>query len=83
MALYETIRADLLTGRASPEGRAALRFHGMWQGLAILLKAPAATAAPPPDPPPPVNQPLRRDSEFVRLLANLVLHTHSELTHVY
>lgn len=80
MSLYETIRTDLLAGRANPEGRAALRFHGMWQGLTILLKAPPA--AVPPSSPPPVNQSLRRDSEFVRLLANLVLHTHSELTHV-
>lgn len=79
VSLYETIRTDLLTGRANPEGRAALRFHGMLHGLAILLKAPAET---PPSPSLPVNQSLRRDSEFVRLLANLVLHTHSELTHV-
>jgi hypothetical protein len=26
--------------------------------------------------------PVQRDSALVRLLANLVLHTHSELTHV-
>lgn len=58
----------------------ALRFHGMWQGLVILLKTPPT--APPQVPPVPVHQPLRRDSELVRLLANLVLHTHSELAHV-
>jgi len=80
VSLYETIRTDLLTGRANPEGRAALRFHGMLQGLAVLLNALPAVASP--SSPPPVNQSLRRDSEFVRLLANLVLHTHSELTHV-
>jgi hypothetical protein len=77
--LYETIRADLLHGQACREGMTALRFHGMLQGLAILLKAPAE---PPQKATAPVDRSLRCDSEFVRLLANLVLHTHSELTHV-
>jgi hypothetical protein len=53
----------------------------MVQGLGLLLKnvtespalAPARKSAPP----------LQRDSEFVRVLANIVLRTHSELTHVY
>ena len=44
----------------------------------MLLNAPAA----PPNPPVPAHPVSCRDSEFVRLLANLVLHTHSELTHV-
>ena len=78
-ALYETLRPALLLGQGCREGITALRFHGMWQGLAILLKAPTV---PPQNPPVPANPVLRRDSEFVRLLANLVLHTHSELTHV-
>lgn len=51
----------------------------MLSGLAILLKAPAPPKATVPC---PVRPALQRDSEFVRLLANLVLHTHSELTHV-
>jgi hypothetical protein len=78
-ALYESLRTDLLLGRICREAITAFRFHGMWQGLAILLKAPTVS---PPSSPLPVNQSLRRDSAFVRLLANLVLHTHSELTHV-
>lgn len=44
----------------------------------MLLNTPAA---PPPNPVPAHLVP-GRDSEFVRLIANLVLHTHSELTHV-
>ena len=78
-ARYEALRSALLLGQGGREGITALRFHGMWQGLAILLKAPAV---PPQNPPVPANPVPRRDSEFVRLLANLVLHTHSELTHV-
>lgn len=79
MALYETLRADLVAGRARAEGLTALRFHGMLQGLAILLKAPAVA---PSIPSAPAFPSLRCDSAFVRLLANLVLHTHAEITHV-
>jgi len=77
--LYEQLRTDLVAGQARAEAMAALRFHGMLQGLAILLKAPTAVA-------PLVGvlgvQPLPRDSAFVRLFANLVLHTQAEVTHV-
>ncbi len=45
----------------------------------MLLNPPAA---PPHNSPVPAHPVPCRDSEFVRLLANLVLHTHSELTHV-
>lgn len=79
MALYETLRADLIAGRARPEGLAALRFHGMLQALTILLKAPAVTASIACVAPSP---PLQHDSAFACLLANLVLHTQTELTHV-
>jgi hypothetical protein len=79
VALYERLRTEVLEARARPEGIAALRFHGMLQGLAILLKI--STMAP-PNTEVPASPPVQGDSEFVRLLANLVLHTHSELTHV-
>lgn len=77
MALYETLRAAVIEGRARPEGMALLRFHGMAQGLMTLLRTDPTPSASVPAP-----LPLPRDSAFVRLLANLVLHTHSELTHV-
>lgn len=72
------MRSACLLGQGGREELMALRFHGMWQGLAMLLNTPAA---PPPNPVPAHLVP-GRDSEFVRLIANLVLHTHSELTHV-
>lgn len=78
-ARYEALRSACLLGQGCREGITALRLHGMWQGLAILLKA---STLPPQNPPVPANPVPRRDSEFVRLIANLVLHTHSELTHV-
>ena len=78
-ARYEALRSACLLGQGCREGLTALRFHGMWQGLAILLKTPTVS---PPNPPVSAHPVPCRDSAFVRLLANLVLHTHSELTHV-
>jgi hypothetical protein len=75
------LRADVLSGRGRLEGLAALRFHGMVQGLALLLKG-----APQPVVPTPKiesTQSIPRDSELIRVLANIVLRTHSELAHVY
>jgi hypothetical protein len=78
---YETLREELLRGQARPEGVAAVRFHGMVQGLALLLMS--ATVPPASAPKRDCVPPMQRDSEFVRVLANIVLRTHSELTHVY
>lgn len=79
--MYETLRTAVLAGQPGPEGCAALRFHGMVGGLATLLRAtspalPTRTAGPLPMVAP-------RDPQLVRLLANLVLATHTEVTHVY
>jgi hypothetical protein len=73
------LRADVINGRPRPEGIAALRYHGMLQGLAILLRTPPLAI---PVAPVPVSLAPGSDHAFVRLLANLVLQTHSELTHV-
>ena len=80
-ATYEALRAEVLSGKARLEGVAALRFHGMVQGLALLLKAAAQPVALIPKL--ESAKPVQRDSEFVRVLANIVLRTHSELAHVY
>jgi hypothetical protein len=54
----------------------------MLQGLAILLQTtPTAVAAPVAIA--VAGQQLPADATFVRLLANIVLRTHSELMHVY
>ena len=66
---------------ARPEGLVALRFHGMAQGLALLLKTVAPSAALTSKL--QSGKPMQRDSEFIRVLANIVLRTHSELAHVY
>jgi hypothetical protein len=80
---YDILRTAVIEGKPRPKGAAALRYHGMLHGLPMLV----STAAPIPLAP-VLHQP-RADSlpagsdEFVRLLANLVLRTHSELAHVY
>jgi hypothetical protein len=79
VAHYEALRATVLEGGGRAEGLAVVHFHGMVRGLAILLKTPSA---PPMTRPALTDLPVQRDSALVRLLANLVLHTHSELTHV-
>ena len=80
-ASYEALRAEVISGKTRPAGVAALRFHGMAQGLALLLNNPAPSGAPAPKV--ESSKPMQRDNEFIRVLANIVLRTHSELTHVY
>lgn len=77
-AAYEDLRADVLAGRPCAEGRASLHYHGMLQGLAILLRPITPSSTPRV----PVRTLPSSDNGLVRLLANLVLHTQSEFTHV-
>ena len=70
-----------MQNQARPEGLGALVYHGMATGLLMLVRASA----------PLVAAPLREvalramphDREFVRLLANMLLRTQSEVMHVY
>jgi hypothetical protein len=77
---YETLRANVLAQPSQPEGLAALRYHGMFLGLEILLRTEATPSAVTYN---SFNLPLPRDNNaMVRLLANFMLHTYSEHTHV-
>lgn len=79
MATYETLRAAVLTDQARPEGLGALRFHGLLQGLRVLLAEPAVVPTEPTvnavDP-----RCLPHDPAFVHQLTNLLL---TEESHVY
>ena len=81
LATYETLRAAVLSGQAHPEGLGALRFHGLLQGLRVLLAEPAVV---PPTPAVNAADPRRlpHDPVFVHQLVNLLLHTQSEVRHV-
>jgi hypothetical protein len=81
-AAYEALRDALIEGAPCPEGTAAIRYHGMLHGLPMLVMAPATRDAPSSRGEERVDA-LPASDELVRLLANFVLRTHSELAHVY
>jgi hypothetical protein len=72
----------VIDGTPRPEGAAALRYHGMLHGLPMLVETATTRNAHAPGHE-PVAHPLQPNGEFVRLLASLLLHTHSEFVHVY
>jgi hypothetical protein len=76
------LRQEVLLGQARPEGLGAVAYHGLVQGLVVLLHRPlpatsAASSPPPSNPPSPPNP------ELVALLASMVLRTHPEVRHVF
>ncbi|MGF6483069.1 hypothetical protein QFZ91_005296 [Paraburkholderia sp. JPY419] len=71
-----------MDGIQRPVGVSALRYHGLLHGLPLLVETPTTRSVDSPGHGPDAHT-LQPDSEFVRLLANLVLRTHSELVHVY
>jgi hypothetical protein len=80
VSLYETLRSDVLRGAARPDGLGAVIYHGMLQGLVLLMSGPSA---PTPYQPHMASAPnVRSDRGLVRLLANMVLQTHLEVKHV-
>jgi hypothetical protein len=80
VSLYEILRSDVLRGAARPDGLGAVIYHGMLQGLVMLMSGPSA---PTPWQPHMASAPnVRGDRGLVRLLANMVLQTHLEVKHV-
>lgn len=73
----------MLYGQAHVEGVGTIVFHGMWQGLVVLIMAraaPAPSVRPAPSVPPPAAV---HDRQLVRLLANMVLAAESQVHHAY
>jgi hypothetical protein len=78
---YEALRANVLAKQFQPQGLSALRYHGMFSGLEILLRTEATSHTVTQN---SFDLPLPGDNNaMVRLLANFMLHTYSEYTHVY
>lgn len=76
------MRAQVLAGQARPDALGAIIFHGMWQGLRVLLSTAAAPLSPPIVSPPPATTPASTlDRQLVRLLADMVLATQSQVQH--
>ena len=74
----------MLLGQARPDALGAIVFHGMAQGLRVLL---STAVSPPPSlivPPTSAVAPTGTlDRQLVRLLADMVLATQLELHHVH
>lgn len=78
---YEQLRADVLLGRARPEGLGAVIYHGLLDGIALLCASitPVISLVQGPS----TVTPSVPDRELLRLLTNMVLQTQSEVMHVY
>ena len=71
LLMYEQLRAEVLNGQARPDGLAAMVYHGMIRGLAVILTEPTPeTRLSPPQVSPPEGVSL--DRELLRLIANMV-----------
>jgi len=74
----------VLLGQARPDALGAIVFHGMWQGLRVLLSTAAAPSPSLIVPPTSAVAPTGTlDRQLVRLLADMVLATQLEVHHVH
>ena len=78
---YEQLRVEVLNGQARPEGLTAVAYHGMLRGLALILTE--VPEVPPPAALAPAAEAVPLDREFLRLLANMLLQSQSQVMHVY
>jgi hypothetical protein len=74
-----------MAGHAKADALGAIIFHGMWQGLRMLLRPATASSIPSPDAPQtlPAVTTSTLDRQLVRLLADMVLATQSQVQHVH
>ena len=79
---YERLRAEVLNGQARPAGLTAVAYHGMVRGLALILTEVTPEVLSPAAPA-PVAEAVPLDRKFLRLLANMVLQSQSQVMHVY
>jgi hypothetical protein len=79
---YEQLRAGVINAQPYVEGLAAIVYHGMARGLAVILTATAPNLASSP-PRVCASQGVPLDRELLRLIANMVLQSQSQVMHVY
>jgi hypothetical protein len=82
LVTYEKLRADVLNAAARPEGLAAVVYHGMLHGLRVILTE-TSPSTPSLLPPALAVEPGHLDQDLLRLIANMVLQSQSQVTHVY
>ena len=79
---YEQLRTEVINGNIRPEGLAAITYHGMVRGLIVILAEPDANIPSSPSPGPHSNE-ASVDPDLLRLIANMVLQSQSQVMHVY
>ena len=79
---YERLRTEVINGNIPPEGLAAITYHGMVRGLTVILAEPAANSPSPPSSDLHSND-VSVDRDLLRVIANMVLQSQSEVMHVY
>jgi hypothetical protein len=80
-AMYESLRAEVVNGRARPDGIGAVIYHGLVHGMTLLVGSMrTGTGTPSPSSSSIV---ISRNPELLHVLANMVLQTQSEVMHVY
>jgi len=82
LATYEGLRAEVLNGQARPQGLAVVVYHGMLRGLAVILTETTSDSSSSP-PRTPSAEEVQIDRDLLRLIANMVLQSQSQVTHVY
>jgi hypothetical protein len=81
LATYEQLRAEVLSGHTRPEGLMPIAYHGILHGLELLLARPAHETTSSGNPGSAAShEPL--DSEFLRLLVNMLLQAQEREAHV-
>ena len=81
LQVYETLRTEVIAGRARPAGLCAVVHHGLLRGVSLLLSSHASVDSPPQRT--AASIPAIQDREFLHLVANMVLQAQSEVSHVY
>jgi len=82
ISIYETLRASVLQGSARADGLGAVIYHGMIEGLAILMAPAVPRVTCQSRPATPVDA-APDDHMFLHVMANMILQTQSEVKHVY
>lgn len=82
MTAYESLRIEVVNGRARPGGLGAVVYHGMLHALALMMSETAVGEAVPGGAG-VADHAAPRNRQLVQLLANMLLRTQREVRHVY
>lgn len=79
--IYESLRNQFLTDSTNYSGLSVIFYHGVFRGLQILDIKPTEKLCI--ETQEIFTHAVLPDNDLIHLLANMVLHKQSEVTHVY